>query len=179
MKKIVITGHTNGLGKAMFDYFSKDLNNQVFGFSRSTGYNIKEPAKRKEITEFSKDADIFVNNADTYNDISQLALLRDMFQLWKGQNKLIINLSTTATHATVPNTYSFLKRGLDEFCSQKIFELPHIMNLKPGWVMVDRVKADIGDKPHMVTDEFIEILDYCLKSPVKVRNITFFKSADA
>ncbi len=39
--KIVITGHTRGLGKAFYDYFVKDPSNTVIGLSKSQGVNVE------------------------------------------------------------------------------------------------------------------------------------------
>jgi hypothetical protein len=175
MKKIVITGHTSGIGQAIYNYFSQDPNNKVFGFSRSNGYDIQNPKKRAEVISFSKDADIFVNNAYNwkYDDDSQLKTLRDIFNTWAGQNKIIINTSSIAPAQPVQTTYSLLKGGLDDFCFSKTFNLPHIINLKPSWVMVDSLKTEIGNDPYMTTRQVVDVLDFCLKSPIKIREITF------
>jgi NAD(P)-dependent dehydrogenase (short-subunit alcohol dehydrogenase family) len=175
MRKIVITGHTSGIGKAIYDYFSKDPNNAVFGFSKSTGHNIKDPAKRQEIIEFSRDADIFVNNAFSYTnpDDSQLILLRNMFNTWAGKHKIIINISSIAPASEIQTMYSVLKNALDDFCFSKTLQLPHILNLKPNYVMVETLRKEIGNKPHMTTDQLIEVLDFCINGPVKVKTITF------
>lgn len=175
MKKIVITGHTTGIGKAIFEYFSKDPGNTVFGFSRSTGDNIKDSAVRNKIIEFSTDADIFVNNAYSWHDDSQLMLLQNMFLKWKDKDKLIINISSIAPAAEVQTTYTLLKKGLDDFCFSKTFQLPHILNLKPNWTMVENLRQEIGNKPHMSTAQVIDVLDFCINSPVKIKEITFSK----
>lgn len=171
--KIIITGHSAGIGLAIYNYFSKDPSNNVIGFSRKTGHNINNPQKRAEIIECSKDADIFVNNACTYIDDSQLILLRNMFNIWAGQNKTIINISSISPAQGIQNTYSLIKRGVDDFCFSKTFNLPHILNLKPSYVMVDSKREMIGNQPHMVTSQVIDILDFCLNGPVKVKSITF------
>lgn len=175
MKKVVVTGHTSGIGKEIFEYFSKDPNNSVFGFSRSTGYDIKNRAIRNEIIEFSTDADIFVNNAYSWHDDSQLILLRNMFHKWHGQDKIIINMSSIAPAQPDQTTYSLLKGGIDAFCFSKTFQLPHIINLKPNWVMVENLRKEIGSQPHMTTSQVVEVLDFCLKGPVRVKEITFSK----
>ena len=180
MSKVVVTGHSSGIGKAIFDYFSNDPNNQVFGFSRANGHDIKDWQVRNKILEFSLDADIFVNNAHSrigysHND-SQLILLRKMFHLWEGQqNKLIINVSSIAPANEVQDGYSLLKSGLDSFCRSKTYKWPHIINLKPNWVMVENLRNHIGEQPHMTTDQLVDILDFCLKSPISINEITLQK----
>jgi hypothetical protein len=175
MKKIIITGHTQGIGNAIYKYFSKDPTNTVLGFSKSTGFNIQNPANREHIIKMSQDADIFVNNAFPYfePDDSQLILLRNIFYAWAGQNKTIINISSIAPAAPVQTTYSLIKQGLDDFCFSKTFQLPHIINLKPNYIMVETLKKEIGNRPHMTTDHLVEVLDFCLNGPVKVKTITF------
>jgi hypothetical protein len=175
MKKIVITGHTRGIGKAIYEYFSKDPTNTILGFSKSTGFDIQKSADRGHIVKMSWDADIFVNNAFPYltPDDSQLILLRDIFNLWREQNKTIINISSISPAAPVQTTYSLLKQGLDDFCFSKTYQLPHIINLKPNYVMVETLKDVIGKQPHMTTDHLVEVLDFCLNGPVKVKTITF------
>jgi NAD(P)-dependent dehydrogenase (short-subunit alcohol dehydrogenase family) len=173
MKKIIVTGHSSGLGKAIFDYFKTDPDNNVIGFSRANGFNITSAEKRTEIVNASADADIFVNNAYNFFDDSQTFMLQELYASWAGQNKTIINISTIATITANPTHYAVTKRRLDHFCIQNTFNLPQIINLKPGWIMVDRVKQEIGDKNHMTTDQVIEVMEYCLKSPIKFTSLTF------
>ena len=54
--KIAITGHTKGIGLAIYDLLGQEHN--VFGYSRTNGYNINNPEK---IFEEAKDFDIFIN----------------------------------------------------------------------------------------------------------------------
>ena len=180
MSKVVVTGHSSGIGQAIFDYFSADPKNQVFGFSRANGHDIKDWQIRNKIIEFSLDADIFVNNAHSrighsHND-SQLVLLRKMFYLWEGQkDKLIINISSIAPANEVQDGYSLIKGGLDNFCRSKTYKWPHIINLKPNWVMVESLKEQIGNQPHMNTKELVDILDFCIRSTISINEITFQK----
>lgn len=70
MKKCIITGHTGGLGKYLFDHFqSKGWN--VVGMSTSTGYDISKDMDK--IVNESIGCDLFINNA-SYNTC-QLDLL--------------------------------------------------------------------------------------------------------
>jgi hypothetical protein len=57
--RVVITGHTGGLGLAFFNYFVKE-GHDVVGVSRSNGYSL--PLKFKEVVSLAEGADLFVNN---------------------------------------------------------------------------------------------------------------------
>jgi|TARA_B100000073_G_scaffold338407_1_gene335527 hypothetical protein len=63
--KYAITGHSRGIGKCCYDLFTAD-GHEVLGFSRSNGYDIRDPESRKQIVEQSLDADVFINNAAGY-----------------------------------------------------------------------------------------------------------------
>ena len=58
--KVAITGHTNGLGKAIYNHFVS-LGHEVIGLSRSNGFSI--PEKTDEIVKIAKSCDLFFNNA--------------------------------------------------------------------------------------------------------------------
>jgi hypothetical protein len=57
--RVVITGHTGGLGLAFFNYF-KQRNDDVIGVSRSTGFIL--PDKFEEVSILAENADLFINN---------------------------------------------------------------------------------------------------------------------
>ena len=48
MKKIAITGHTRGIGKALTERLDQD-NYEVKGFSQSTGYNLMRTSTVKKV----------------------------------------------------------------------------------------------------------------------------------
>lgn len=57
--RVVITGHTGGLGLAFFNYFTQS-GHEVIGLSRSNGYVL--PDKIEEVIQLAEDADLFINN---------------------------------------------------------------------------------------------------------------------
>jgi NAD(P)-dependent dehydrogenase (short-subunit alcohol dehydrogenase family) len=88
--KIAITGHTRGIGKAIY---AKLVNtNLVIGLSRSSGYDISNV---DHIIDAVKDCDVFINNA--YDALYQEQLLSKLYNLWSGQQKIIINIGSTVT----------------------------------------------------------------------------------
>lgn len=165
---IGITGHTSGIGKALYDYFSE--NNIVKGFSRSNGYNIALESDRKRIINESIDCDIFVNNAYNNYDDSQLYMLQNIFESWAGdRNKIIINISSRWTEAN--NIYSKSKKKLDDYCNHQTFVYPKIINLKPGLIDTPRVAKLSGNKQD--TNTLVQLLDLILKSDFGIRSVTF------
>ena len=167
--KIAITGHTKGIGNAVYNYFAE--NNEVHGFSRSNGYDISNKVSREKIIETTKEFDIFVNNAYNDYDDSQLAMLIEMSSCWKDTDKIIINISSRYTNAD--NQYSITKKQLNIFCEKNLYNTLYILNISPGLVDTTRVKNIQGKK--MNTDEIISVIDFALnnRSKFKVHNITF------
>ena len=94
MKKIAITGHTRGIGKALTERLDQD-NYEVKGFSQSTGYNLMRTSTVKKVVNecLEWDADVLVNNA--YVPDNQVRLLYTMYEQ-----------SVSYTHLTLPTIYS-------------------------------------------------------------------------
>ena len=85
--KIAITGHTDGIGKWIYDN-----NDDVIGFSRSNGYNICFEDDRKRIVDTVLNCDVFINNAcDKYG---QAYMLQDLYKAWKDSRKHIITVGS-------------------------------------------------------------------------------------
>lgn len=55
--KCIITGHTKGIGKFLYNHFSEKYD--VLGISRTTGYDLNTDISK--IVELSKNCDLFVN----------------------------------------------------------------------------------------------------------------------
>jgi nucleoside-diphosphate-sugar epimerase len=78
--RIGITGHSDFLGKGLFDFLGK--NHEVIGFSRSNGYDLKN---YKNILTDVLDLDVFINN--TYHPSFQQKIFEELFDLWKDKDK--------------------------------------------------------------------------------------------
>lgn len=173
--KVLITGHTSGIGKAIYNYFD-NLGYECVGCSRSNGYDISIIESQDKIVDLAKDVDIFVNNAYSNFDHSQLNLLRRVHEIWNGQDKIIINVSSMITvFKDLPHPlltrYAETKRLQDEFLLDKL-ENPYVINLKLGTTDTPRVTWDLQKK--MTTDDVVEILDFIFKNrhKYKVNSIT-------
>lgn len=174
--KVAVTGHTVGIGKELVKFFKgKDF--EVLGFSRSNGYDIKDFDAREKIINESAKCDIFVNNAYSFNDNSQLLLLQRITETWIGQEKLIINISSRAgDFAGVAGhpwpEYAKMKSQTDIFCHTRN-GLPWMLNLKPG--NVDTQLTKDRNEVKMDVEVFSKILDFIFdnRSNFIVRSITF------
>lgn len=185
MKTVAITGHTQGLGKGIADYFeSKGYN--IRGFSRSNGYDITNPEHREQIIEQSVNADIFVNNAYDFvgGDHGQNLLLYAMTDAWFNENKTLINVSSTAgdfIHSTNPYCANKTKQDFHlkkvSFTTKKL----QTINLKPSWVATERINSkwpeiavESGTYPDVSKLEVVEIVKIldCILSTASVARIT-------
>lgn len=134
--KIAITGHTKGIGKAIFEELTK-RQHQVQGFSRSNAYDIGLSSCREEIISEVRDYDVFINNA--YCKDSQFEMLKRIVEHWEGKNKIIININSKCIFATaVPefmNDYVQDKIKQHQFLNQRKFKArPYVTDVILGLV---------------------------------------------
>jgi short-subunit dehydrogenase len=107
--KIIITGHTSGIGKFLYDEFLKH-GHEVIGVSRSNGYTL--PDNVDKIVELSVGCDLFINNTSE----SQLELLE---QLYTRVDKMIIMGSIAGDyHQLIQSQYSLTKQTLAQKCKE-------------------------------------------------------------
>ena len=109
-KKIVITGHTSGIGKAIFDKFTEVSCHQIIGMSRSNGYDIEKDFDK--VVEEAAGAEIFINNA--YRDSQQLKL----FHALKDKVDMMVVMGSVSRHypELIPTDYVHDKQALAEAC---------------------------------------------------------------
>jgi hypothetical protein len=132
--KVAITGHTKGIGHALYQELSQK-GYHIVGYSRSNGYDISCEIDRQRILNESKDFDIFINNA--YSPGSQFTLLKELVTQWQGQHKMILNVSSKSVYAEVipdfMKSYVEDKKSQIDFISQrKLKATPQILNLILG-----------------------------------------------
>ena len=108
--KCVVTGHTSGIGKAIYQHF-ENKGYEVIGLSRSNGYDIS--MDQDKIIELSKDCDIFVNNAYSGNCQTELLL-----KLHDKVKSMIVVGSVAADWAHVWKTYGADKLELEKRCKE-------------------------------------------------------------
>ena len=160
--KIAITGHTSGIGKALFESFD-----DVVGFSRSNGYDLNTDIDK--IISESLSADIFINNA--YCGFRQVELLYQLFKKWKDLDKTIVNISSNSGDGIKksPHIYAVHKASLDKMSEQLSYQNSKckIINVRPGWVDTPRVSHI--NKKKISTQEIAEIIVFLLKTKTYIR----------
>jgi NADP-dependent 3-hydroxy acid dehydrogenase YdfG len=170
--KIGITGHSRGIGCALFDLYSQD--NEVVGFSRSNGFDISDPRIQNQIIKTCKDFDIFINNA--WHPSGQAELLKKILEVWdKKKDKTIINIGSKASfwsHKT-SHVYAHSKAEIQNIVNERMYEpYPRLINIILGMVDTEmaaeyKVKNKLSAE---ITANFIK--DMVLQtSPVCVQQI--------
>ena len=99
MTLYAITGHTSGIGHAIYNRLSPS----IIGFSRSTGYDITKKSDRSRIISESQNCNVFINNAT--DGFGQVELLIELFESWKDSNKTIINVGSRIAEITLSPAY--------------------------------------------------------------------------
>lgn len=176
--KISITGHTQGIGAALVTYFEAQ-GHTVLKFSRSNGYDISQESDRDRIVEESRDCDVFINNAT--HEFAQTYLLFKFHDMWAGQDKTIINLSSHATerwfNVHQDHRVRTFKRSLDDssYYLRNLNPLPNIMLL--NLCIIDTPRSDHLSSeiiPQKVSPESLaKFIDVCLTNPdFKIFHVT-------
>jgi len=183
--KIAITGHTSGIGLALFNYYT-NKGDEVFGFSRSNGYDISLEENISKIIKEVKDCDIFFNNA--YYELAQVKLLYGLHMLWQQNAKkcMVVTGSRSADFIDYrPSGYTLMKSALDTAIKQCQYSSKyHLLNFKPGYTNTPMVtdlsndhKSMFGPKSKTIPDSMMnpndlaELLDLIItnnKFKVKV-----------
>lgn len=108
--KIVITGHTAGLGKAIYDKFTEVSCHEIVGLSRSNGYDIDTDFDK--VVEAASGAELFINNA--YRDEQQLKLLHALKD--KVDMMVVMGSVSRMYPELIPTDYVHDKQALAEAC---------------------------------------------------------------
>ena len=162
--KIALTGHSKGIGAAVY----KDLvakNYEVFGYSRSNGWDIKDT---DPVANEIANADCFINNAHSFqHGWAQTELLRKVWLLWKGNpSKIIITIGSYGTEFTQrrDHPYVIYKHALDQTVKQlrASSNNPHMVNIRPSWVDVTRVAT--FNEPKVAPQAIADIIEFVLKN---------------
>jgi short-subunit dehydrogenase len=162
--KIGLTGHSKGVGKHIYDNLIKDY--EVFGFSRSNGFDIKDYDK---ILEKEEDLDVFINNA--YFETYQSILFLEFFERWVYKPKIIININSSSIHQSGSwnPIYTSNKKHLmnvsqsmvDKYQNKKV----KVINLNLGTIDTHRGFEEFNK---IKGEKIPEIIRWCLDQPQEI-----------
>lgn len=163
--KVVVTGHTSGLGKGFYDYFLCQ-GHEVFGLSRSNGYDISTDFKK--IVKISTGCDLFINNA--YSDNYQSKLLLSLKDKVK---KMVVCGSSVSKHIDIIDTeYSKNKKQLLDLT--RLISLykdsPDILYLDISFIESNEKEKSNHDTVSI--EEIIRVVQFWLENP-KISEVKF------
>lgn len=150
----VITGHTSGIGKAIFDKFGG------IGLSRSTGFNILTDSIISHITPDT----IFINNAfDILDPYAQIRLLYESYQV----AKQVICIGSNTPYSGI---YKTSKDALSVACTDLFYAGYNVTNLRFG--KVDTPFQDSYHGSKISTQTVVNTIDYILNTPERIQDIS-------
>tara|TARA_Y100000816_G_scaffold249622_1_gene199260 strand:- start:369 stop:851 length:483 start_codon:yes stop_codon:yes gene_type:complete len=154
----LITGHTKGIGKAIYDKFGGK------GLSKSTGFDISKDSIKYHL----QDVDVFVNNAyDNNNPWAQTKILYETLQVKK---IICIGSNTTDQSKNWPHPYQSAKFALENSCNQLFYQGYNITLIKLGYVDTERVEKVLQDKIDCAY--IVDTIDWILKQKYKIKELT-------
>jgi len=144
--KIVVTGHTKGLGRAIY-YHYINLGHDVKGFSRTNGFNVENQDNVASIVDAASQSAVFFNNV--YSGESQIDLLKKLYN-----KTTVISSGSMAADQHAIDQYSKNKFYLERThkALAKTTSCPMLL-LKMGYL------ENYTDKPFRVI-KYKEVLDY-------------------
>lgn len=152
-KKIVITGHTHGIGKSIYDALCSESCRQIIGMSRSNGYDIDKDFDK--IVEEASGAEIFINNA--YRDQQQLKLL----QALKNKVDMMVVMGSVSRFypEIIPTQYVRDKQDLAEECRKISLDPEGIPLLHLDLTFIEGTTVRENDPSSFVSDNTISHKD--------------------
>lgn len=170
--KVVITGHTWGIGKALYQHFQTLGGWEVIGLSRSNGYDIDKDFDK--VVGEASGCFLFVNNA--YRDKQQTKLVN---ALKDKVSKMIVMGSVSRMYPELIHTdYVRDKQELAEACRLVSINPNGIDMLHLDLSFIDGQDPDPNKPTDFVSDynlkfeEIISAVDFWMTNP-KVRQMEF------
>lgn len=171
MKRIAITGSSSGIGLGLVERF-RALNWEIIPLSRTEGTDVLR--EMESVLSRCRDVDVFVNCA--YLGFYNVDLLYRLHELWKDDEKTIINIGSDSADGTKSfvHPYAVAKAALAKACEQlqNTGSRCRVVHLKPGYVDTPRV-AKVDARKLDVAD-VVRAVEWCLSQPdtVYVREIS-------
>lgn len=155
--KIVITGHTSGIGKYIYEMYGRD----VIGLSRSTGFDITKDDVSKYITQDT----VFINNAFTYDDVYAQARILD-------QSVAASKIICIGTNSQWDGIYKIAKDHLKEKCLDYFLEGKDVTYLALGKVDTPYTQ-EYHPENEVINKEYLqECIEFIINSPYRIETLS-------
>lgn len=169
--RVVITGHTQGIGRALARHF-EIKRWDVVGLSRSNGYDIERDVTK--IVGAATGCDLFINNA--YRDKQQLVLFNEL----KDKVGKIICMGSISRQypELIPTDYVHDKQELYEAMRLHSLTPDTIPSLHLDLSFIENTEINNADSTaftsdnHITFKEITSAVDFWLDNP-KVKNMEF------
>lgn len=160
MKTYAVTGHTYGIGAALYSKLSPN----AIGFSKSTGYDITKRDIREKIIHEVYNCDVFINNAPA--GFGQAEMCLDLWYAWRDRPKTIINVGSRIAEDNVILDdnythlleYSMHKRALRTL-STDLCHINTTVQVKYKWFAYVGTTKILEKYPHFTESDYISVND--------------------
>lgn len=152
-KKIIITGHTRGIGKAIYDKFTEVSCREIVGMSRSNGYDIE--ADFDKIVAEAEGCELFINNA--YCGEQQIKLVEALKD--KVDMMVVMGSVSRLYPELIPTEYVANKQALAEACRLISINPNGIPLLHLDLSFIEGTVVDPEDTNVFVSDDNISFED--------------------
>ena len=164
--KISITGHSKGIGLALYTLLSNT--HTVKGFSRSNGFDISIVSNIDAIVDLSKDSDVFINNA--YHDLSQTTIFEKLLALWYSDpTKTIVNINSRTIYNPPNNRdYTKFKKVLRSAATKAFLDTNRkcrIININPGYVKTNMTANGHSTYKMLTPEQLADMIKWCIDQP--------------
>ena len=171
-KKIIITGHTKGIGKAIYDKFTEISCREIVGMSRSNGYDLEKDFDK--IVAEAEGAELFINNA--YRDQQQLKL----FNALKNKVDMMVVMGSVSRYypELIPTDYVHDKQALAEACRLESINPTGIPILHLDLSFIEGTEVNTDDPTAFTSDyttpmnDIVETIIFWAQKP-SIRQIEF------
>jgi len=155
MKKVIVTGHTSGLGLHIYNHFNNKEGYTVIGLSRSNGHDIEKDIEK--VIQFIKNEkpDYFFNNV--YYRTTQSKFIEQL-----ASDTIVITSGSMASDVQYQpiNSYANHKHIIEQTHKKikKNNKLPMLL-LKMGYL------ENYADMAHIKYVEILDAVDFWLSNP--------------
>lgn len=178
--KIVITGSTSPMGKAVYEHYSKA--HECLGVSKSTGYDLTKIEDQDRLVSEVLARDIFLNIAHVGR--TQSTLLMKLKQRWSPESPLkkVITIGSLATKVPkklldqvgIDKQYLRDKHHIDAVHNSLANETPFGSQLPFSLVRVLNYGEKTGERegePTCSVQDIVRTIDYLIAEPMYVSTL--------